>query len=133
MISAPLMIGTVVVGLRWGVSGVAAAFALGSWVLVVPGVWFCSVGSRLRFRDFFSAWWRPFAASVAAGLLLFGLSPETASGLAPGTAELDALRLVAGRGAMYAAIYSLIWVALPGGPAKAGELRAIVLQLRRSV
>ncbi len=133
MISAPLMIGIVVVGLRWGVSGVAAAFALGSWVLVVPGVWFCSVGSRLRFRDFFSAWWRPFAASVAAGLLLFGLSPETASGLEPGTAELDALRLVAGRGAMYAAIYSLIWVALPGGPAKAGELRAIVLQLRRSV
>ncbi len=133
MISAPLMIGAVVVGLRWGVLGVAAAFALGSWAMVVPGAWFCSVGSRLRFRDFFAAWWRPFAASVAAGIALFALSPETARALAPGIGEMEALRLVVGRGAMYVAAYSLTWVALPGGPAKVGELRQIAVQLRQGV
>ncbi|MFV1988949.1 MAG: lipopolysaccharide biosynthesis protein, partial [Gemmatimonadota bacterium] len=132
MISAPLLIGAIVVGLQWGVLGVAVAFALGSWALVVPGAWFCSVGSRLRLGDFFAAWWRPFAASVAAGIFLFVLSPETARTLPPGIGELGAFRAVVFRGVTYVAAYALIWVALPGGLAKVGELRAIARQLRRA-
>lgn len=130
MISAPLLVGAIIVGLQWGVLGVAIAYATGSWLLVLPGAWFCSRGSRLRVRDFFVAWWRPSVASMIAATALFVFSPETTLRIASGTGELDALLMVTGRGLGFLTIYAAAWVGLPGGRASVGDLRFILGQLR---
>lgn len=130
MLSAPTLIVAVVVGLRWGVLGVAVAFCAGTWLLVFPGMWFSARGSRIRVSDYLRAWWRPVAAIAVAGLLLFAISPEMAARVPAGAGELDALRAIAWRGPLFLIAYVGAWLALPGGPAAARGVLELVRMLR---
>lgn len=65
IIQAPLLVSALVVGMFWGVMGVAWAFAVGMAVLAVPRVAYATYQSRVSQLDF----WKSAARPAAAGLL----------------------------------------------------------------
>jgi len=54
--------------LRWGPEGVAAAWSISFWTLLIPGFWYAGHPVGFRVSDFTTAIWRYAAAALAAGL-----------------------------------------------------------------
>ncbi|MDD7941981.1 lipopolysaccharide biosynthesis protein [Actinomycetospora lutea] len=67
----PIIVGSFVAGIPWGVVGVAAAFALVNAVLVVPEFLLARRAVGLRVVDFFAPLARPALLAVVAGLASF--------------------------------------------------------------
>ncbi len=67
-VSAPVTVAAFVVGLHWGITGVAASYAIIQSVLIVPGIWWAVRDTPVGLRDVAAAVWRPcvLAAAVAA-------------------------------------------------------------------
>ncbi|RME52702.1 MAG: lipopolysaccharide biosynthesis protein, partial [Caldilineae bacterium] len=96
------------VGIRWGASGVAAAYSLMTVVLSIPGVYYAFRTTSLRPADLFGAVWRPAVASLAAGGVVLALR-----GVLPGgDGALSGLAIEAG-GILL--LYVVLWCLLPGG------------------
>lgn len=72
-----------VVGLRWGIIGVAAAYAIASLVLFYPSFALPFRLINLPVRDLFGVLWRPFASGLLMLAVILGLRfvlpPDTAS------------------------------------------------------
>jgi hypothetical protein len=72
-----------VVGLRWGIIGVAAAYAITSLVLFYPNFAVPFRLINLPVRDLFGVLWRPFASGLLMLAVILGLRfvlpPDTAS------------------------------------------------------
>ena len=125
LVSRPLYLVAVVLGVPWGSEGVAAAVALAYAIIAVPGVWFALRGSQLRGTDYWTSWWRPALTSVAAGVAVYASQRRLA---------LDshvALRVGAGVG-VFVTAHLTGWCVLPGGRARLrgllGRVRAAVQQ-----
>lgn len=71
LISAPVIILSFFVGLPWGPKGVAACYALATWILVYPFFAFAARCSSVKARDVFSNVYRPFALSLVVGLAMY--------------------------------------------------------------
>ena len=112
MISAPLTIVAVVVGMPWGAIGVARGFTMAAILLAGPAVWHCLRRSPVTgadFRDATSA--HAAAASLASASLLWLLRRPI--GTLP-----DMLQQVLVHGMIFAALYITFWLVLPGGRAE---------------
>jgi O-antigen/teichoic acid export membrane protein len=123
LVTLVLRIAALVVGVQWGLAGVAAAHSLVAVALVYPGAIYCFYTSPLQLSDLLGVLWRPTLASLAAGVALFSIEGMVAIPAAP------VLALAVG-GALYAALYLLAWLALPGGAAILRELAELVRHLR---
>jgi len=55
--------------LRWGPEGVAAAWSISFWTLLIPGFWYAGRPIGFGVSDLLSAIWRYAAAALAAGLI----------------------------------------------------------------
>jgi PST family polysaccharide transporter len=55
-------------GLRWGPEGIAAAWSISFWTLLVPGFWYAGRPVGFGVSDLIAAIWRYAAAALAAGL-----------------------------------------------------------------
>ena len=62
-----------VIGLRWGALGVAIAYAVVSYVTLIPLLWFCFHGTPVGVRLFLASIARPGLTSVAAGCAVWAL------------------------------------------------------------
>jgi PST family polysaccharide transporter len=122
LISAPVTILAVAIGLRWGAIGVARGFTLSSILLVAPGVWHCLRRSPLTAGDFWQATWRAAVASIGAAVFLWVLRER-----------LPVVPNLLGRLVLHCAVYGVLYVtfalALPGGRTRWG---AFWTQLRRA-
>jgi PST family polysaccharide transporter len=65
LVSAPVTVAALVVGLPWGIVGVAFAYAVATIVLLYVNLWFALRIIRLRLRDYHAALLRPLIASSA--------------------------------------------------------------------
>lgn len=54
--------------LRWGPEGVAAAWSISFWTLLIPGFWYAGRPIEFGVSDLLAAIWRYAAAALAAGL-----------------------------------------------------------------
>jgi O-antigen/teichoic acid export membrane protein len=54
--------------LRWGPEGVAAAWSISFWTLLIPGFWYAGHPFGFGVSDFIAAIWRYAAAALTAGL-----------------------------------------------------------------
>ncbi|WP_420455801.1 lipopolysaccharide biosynthesis protein [Rubrivirga sp.] len=118
LVSTPVLIVAVVIGVQWGAYGVAVGFFVATAVLVVPEWAVALHGSAVRAEDLVAAAWRPVLAAVTAALAEWGVSggyPEGAVG-----------ELCAGA-AVFAVVYAATWLGLPGGRE---STRQVVLLLR---
>lgn len=82
--SGALLVLAFVVGLRWGIVGVSAAYAIAYGLLVYPlfAIPFRLIG--LPFHDLVGAIWRPFVASLIMSLVIAGLKLVLAASLTSG-------------------------------------------------
>jgi PST family polysaccharide transporter len=124
---APLLALASAAGLPWGALGVAAGFAAGGWLLVVPGVWHCVRHTAVRAGDVLAVAAPPAAASAAAAAVLVAargaLLPASPAPLAELLAAVP----------LFAAAYAAAWAAFPGGrEAAAGVWRALAAERRRA-
>ena len=81
-VSAPLVVASFVVGLHWGITGVATAYAIVQTGLILPGIWFAVRGTPVRMSDVADAVWRPAVVAgvvgVAAALVRLALAGSPA-------------------------------------------------------
>lgn len=112
--TAPLTVLAMLVGVRWGATGVAWAFLLSRAALAGPAMLVCLRGSPLRHRDLWRGAWRPALATLAAGLATFSVGRLGADAAWPAALGL------ATSGAVFATVYALVWLLLPDGRRTAG-------------
>ena len=93
------------VGVRWGAVGVAAAFSIVRVGMLVPTLRFTCAGTGLRWRALLATAARPAFASITA--LLLSTMVSEAFAVSAWTLPRNALT--------FAAIYSTLWVLMPGG------------------
>jgi len=68
IISLAFTVSAFLVALRWGPSGIAAAWSISYWILLLPGFWYAGRPIGFRVSTLVSAVWRYAAAALAAGL-----------------------------------------------------------------
>lgn len=106
-----------------GMVAVAWAFAIATVGLAGPAIAFCTWRSRLTARDFARSVWRPAAAAALAALVWSLLKASLALPSAPALALAAALPV-------FAVIYGLAWISLPGGRVAAREAAQVLRALR---
>ena len=108
LISTPLVLLGVVLGLRGGARGIALGYTVAVSVLVLPALWYCFRDSSLRVRDAWAGVWRAAAAAMIAAVAL----AVTRDRLSLGSGAALDLCL---RGAVYSAAYLLCFVVTSSG------------------
>jgi O-antigen/teichoic acid export membrane protein len=107
----------------WGPMGVALAYSASLVILFPLALVYCFRVAPLRLGDFVRAVRRPAAASILAGLGLFGLNRLYEPSLA-------VVALLVMDFLFYAVLYVAIWVGLPNGRDAARQVIDIARQLR---
>jgi PST family polysaccharide transporter len=69
-INSTITVISFVVGVPWGAIGVAVAYTIATYVLIVPTLWYCFRRSPVSIRNFFSAISRPVSASIIMGFVI---------------------------------------------------------------
>ena len=62
-------------GLRWGIVGVAAGYALAQWALVVPDFWITTRSASFGLRPALRAALTPLPAALGAAVVAYGVRP----------------------------------------------------------
>jgi len=117
-LTAATVVTSVVIGLDWGIRGVAAMLAVGHWVLVLPELWITTYAGSVKFLTAARATLSPlpFAAAAAVGAYFARLA----------LVELDvlpALRIVL-VGAVFVSLYASL--AYVGSSSLRREMRAVL-------
>jgi len=110
------------IGVRWGITGLATANLMATYLLALPTTYLSLQGSPVTLRMFSATVARPAAASMVMALLVVLLHYLLPSIGAP------AFLLLAS--AVGAASFGSVWMMLPGGKA---ELAALVADARAAV
>lgn len=121
LVSTPVVIVAIVVGVRWGAYGVAVGFFAASAVLVLPELAVALHGSAVRARDLATAAWRPVLGAVLAALAEWGASGSYPEG---------AVRELCAGVVVFSLVYAVVWLGLPGGVRSARQVFALLGALR---
>jgi len=70
IINSIVIVISFILGLPWGAIGVAVAYTIATYVLLVPMLWYCFRRSPISITDFFSAVYRPAVASLTMALAM---------------------------------------------------------------
>ncbi len=68
LVELALTVSLFVAALRWGPSGIAAAWSVSYWILLIPGFWYAGRPIGFGVSSLIAPIWRYAAASLAAGL-----------------------------------------------------------------
>ena len=96
-----------VIGLQWGIVGVASAYMITQYIIQFPTFWYTCRHTPLRIRDFINNIYRPALASLVAGLGLAYVSTLV-------IIDVVAIRLSILFGLLLI-VYLLVFLLLPGG------------------
>jgi len=114
--------------LRWGPVGVAAAWSISYWILLVPGFWYAGQPIGLRVSALIGALWRYVVAALVAAIATAAIIrggelweiPSSAGG------AFFALTTIT---ALFAVLYLIVVVLLHGGPAPLRQLAGVLREL----
>lgn len=113
------------VSIRWGITGVAAAYGLSQPLLIVPTILYCYHGSPLKFADFISSIYKPAIASIGAAALLIWFNSSIGFNLNPLTSlAIDCI--------LYGLLYLAIWMLLPNGRKTLLNMLQVVKSFKKS-
>jgi PST family polysaccharide transporter len=124
-IQAPAVGVAVLAGLPWGPLGVTRSMAVMSSVLVLPGVAYGVRGTPLTFIDVMRVAARPALASLMAAAIV-----AVAGGVLPND---PGLRRLAASLSIYAAVFVIAWLGIPGGIADTRALASAFREFRPAV
>jgi PST family polysaccharide transporter len=71
MITSPLLVAAFAIGVHWGITGVAQAYAIVQAALILPGIWWAVRGTAVTMRDVRDAVWRSVVVAALCGVLVF--------------------------------------------------------------
>jgi O-antigen/teichoic acid export membrane protein len=111
VVSTLLILAAFGIGVRWGAEGVAIAFSAVIVLLRFPAIAYSYIDSPVRLRDLLECIWRPAAISVCAGAALY-FFPHRVNG-----SLLELTMWLAVEGAVFATLYLIGWIVIPGGRA----------------
>ena len=123
LISRPILVASFFVGLPFGPVGVATAYTVTNFLLLVPEFWFALRTSVLTAADVLAAVTRPVVLSLAA----FGVTLVVRTALV-GTGTWITLLSASGAGAL---LYLLAYLVVPGVRRDLGELGQLVNRARK--
>lgn len=124
LLSTPLTVIAIAVGIKWGADGVAAALSIMSVVLFLPMSWYATRNSPVPFPSLLNVLWRPIAMSLAAAVVLMQLrEPMTELLILPVQLVLDSI--------VFMITFLLVGMILPGGRAMLGDAVHLFGELRR--
>ncbi len=118
LVSTPILVIAVSIGVRWGAFGVAVAYGAACCALAWPDVAYCLKTSPLRPSDLLGAVWRPVLTTLGSTAALVLVRPVLSHGLV--ILEL-ATKLVA-----FGGFFALFWVGLPGGLQSFAEMQRVL-------
>lgn len=125
VITAPIVVGAIAFGLRWGIEGVATSYAVVIWVLFLPSFWFVTRGTTVSTKDVISCGFKPAVfSSIGAVAALF-----VQAALPPATPHLVSGVIVGLTFGLGATLTVLVW---PGARAQARDLLALLRGSYRS-
>jgi PST family polysaccharide transporter len=113
------------VGIRWGVVGIAASYAVVNYAILYPSLLLAFKDTPLRPADFFDSIWIPAAASLAAVALSFPAARLD------GINAMNPLMQVLILGFIFAVTYLAVVATVPGGRQVLSQLFALVPYLQR--
>ena len=108
VVSTGVTVAAVIGAAPHGAMAVTVAFAAVTAALSLPGVVYCLRVSVLSPLDFVRAVWRPVVASLVSGAIWIALREQVSR---PNATSLELAVVVA----VFATIYAVAWIALPGG------------------
>jgi O-antigen/teichoic acid export membrane protein len=108
-----------VLGLPWGAIGVATAYTIATYVLLIPTLWYSFKQSPVSTKDFFSAISRPVVAGLCMGTIIF-----TAYLFLRNHSDIMVIGACFVLGLLS---YLLVWVLIPGGVQILRELFSYIL------
>lgn len=111
----------VAIGTRWDLIGVAVAYAVARWLLLIPELALAFRQSPVTWRDYWRAVWRPSTASALAGVALWAMRA---------TLPESVMQRLAVSALLFGTTYALIWLALPDGKRAARELLGVARRIR---
>jgi O-antigen/teichoic acid export membrane protein len=104
-----------VVGLHWGPVGVASAWTVSFWLLVIPAFWYAGQPIGFGVAPVLNAVWRYIVASLLAGIACAGIVYEFHS-LMAATGITGAMLRVTATFIVFSALYIGAIIGLHGGP-----------------
>ena len=114
-----------IVSVNWGVIGVAAAYGVAQPILITAGIIYSYRGTPLKFKQFLSTIFRPGFAAIAAAVAIMGLNRFVFGDYSslPQSLFIDVV--------LYALLYLMIWLILPGGKRTLVEIWSIVQVIKQ--
>jgi PST family polysaccharide transporter len=71
MITSPLLVLAFAVGVHWGITGVAEAYAISQAALILPAIWWATRDTPVTMRDVSDAVWRSVVVAAVCGVVVF--------------------------------------------------------------
>ena len=96
-----------VAGLKWGAVGVAAGYAIASYVILLPGLWYCFRGTPVSLGTSLRAIGRPIVASLVMGFAIMWVHSYLP--------QLADIAVVCISFVVALCAYLLVWISMPGG------------------
>ena len=119
-----MAVGSFVIGIQWGVYGLAVAFSIQSLAIRIPAVMYCISGTFVRPSDVLSATARPAAATAGGVLAGFLILPHI-------TMPDSNLLALAGLTSTLGLVYLGTFAVTPGGISRLKSLRHTIGLLRK--
>jgi PST family polysaccharide transporter len=73
MITSPLLVLAFAIGVHWGITGVAQAYAISQAVLILPAIWWAVHGTAVTMRDVRDAVWRSVVVAAVCGVAVLAI------------------------------------------------------------
>ena len=123
LIKASVIICSIVIGIHWGVLGVAVALAISSFVLIFPEILYCYKGTPFSIPDFWASVWRSLVASISAGMILYFLKIKIILDIENVFLRLCLLAF------LFGVLYIGCFLTLPNGPKKLKDIISKIMGL----
>ncbi len=114
--------------LHWGAQGIAVAWTVSFWVLILPGFWYAGKPIDFGVGPVVAATWRFVVAAFAAGCLTFVIFGGFAS-FGTATSLLDAIMRIAKISLLFAALYLGAVIALHRGFAPVHQVVGLLMEM----
>ncbi|MGA8088013.1 MAG: lipopolysaccharide biosynthesis protein [Terracidiphilus sp.] len=129
LVSLAITVSMFLVALHWGPVGVAAAWSISSWTLLIPGFWYAGRPIGFGVSDLMNAIWKYAAAALLAGLAAAAIIRHTRFWVTAGSSSFAFLAIIS-ISALFITLYLGAVILLHGGfgPFRllAGVLRELV-------
>jgi len=125
ILNSLIIIGSFAAGINWGGFGVATGYAIATYTLLLPTLWYCLKLTPIRVTDFFRSIWKQVTASLISGCSIF---------LTRSCIDFEAAPLfilLASLFAVYLIGFTVVFLILPGGLADLREYLSYRLFLKR--